>query len=146
MKNFSCDVKIMLMTAIVLVLFGICQLSGCGSPTEDNGGGGPQLTVDTSELSFGESLSEITFSISNNGEDGLEWTVFVANDAPWCQVTPDNGTDETSITVKIDRSLLLKPGNYSTVLTVNSNGGRKEINVRAVSSTGTIIIDTPLPE
>ncbi len=119
--------------------------AGCSSPTE-SAVDGPDLNVDTNELSFGESLTEQTFLISNDGTGSLEWTVFVANNAPWCSTEPGTGTGSSTITVTIDRTQMLLPGDYTTVITVSSNGGNHELNVFAISSSGIIIIDTPLPE
>ena len=130
---------------ISLILIVIIHVTGCESPTESSEKG-PELKVDTTELFFGELLTEVTFSIFNEGIGSLEWSVFVANDAPWCLVNPDEGSGNTTIKVNVDRTKLLKPGNYSAVITVNSNGGKKEVTVHVVSSTGIIIIDTPLPE
>lgn len=133
-----------LLPAIILTAVLVVS-AGCSSPTE-SAVDGPGLNVDTNELSFGESLAEQTFSISNDGSGSLEWSVFVANDAPWCSAEPGSGTGSTTITVTVDRTKMLSPGDYTAVITVNSNGGTRELRVKAISSSGIIIIDTPLPE
>jgi len=133
-----------LLPAIILTAVLVVS-AGCSSPTE-SAVDDPGLNVDTNELSFGESLTEQTFSISNDSSGSLEWSVFVANNAPWCSVAPGSGSGSSTITVTVDRSQMLLPGDYTAVITVNSNGGTRELRVQAVSSSGIIIIDTPLPE
>ncbi len=142
-RFFTCSI-LQLLPAIILAAVLVFS-AGCSSPTE-SAVDGPDLNVDTNELSFGESLTEQTFSISNGGTGSLEWTVFVPTNAPWCSTDSGSGSGGTSITVTVDRTQMLRPGNYTTVITVNSNGGNHELNVLAISSSGIIIIDTPLPE
>ena len=142
-RFFTCGIR-QLLPAIILTA-ALVFSAGCSLPTK-SAVDGPDLNVDTNELSFGESLTEYTFLISNNGTGSLEWTVFVANNVPWCIVEPGSGSGESTITVTVDRTQMLRPGDYTTVITVNSNGGNHELNVYAISSSGIIIIDTPLPE
>jgi len=142
-RFFTCSI-LQYLPAIIMAAVFIFP-AGCSSPTKSTVDG-PGLNVDTNELSFGESLTEYTFSISNDGSGSLEWSIFVANDAPWCSAEPGSGSGNSTITVTVDRTQMLRPGDYTAVITVNSNGGNRELKVNAVSSSGIIIIDTPLPE
>ena len=144
MRRFFTYCILQFLPAIILAAVLVFP-AGCSSPTE-SAVDGPDLNVDTNELSFGESLTEHTFSISNDGTGSLEWSVFVANNAPWCIAEPGSGSGSSTITVTVDRTQMLRPGDYATVITVNSNGGTGELRVYAISSSGIIIIDTPLPE
>jgi len=141
----TCSNSILQFLPAVLLTVVLVVSAGCSSPTKSTVDS-PGLSVDTAELSFGESLAEQTFSISNDGSGSLEWAIFVASDAPWCSAEPGAGTGNTTITVTVDRTQMLRPGDYTAVITVSSNGGTRELRVHAISSSGIIIIDTPLPE
>jgi len=131
----------------MIVCIAVFTSGGCKSPTKDSEEPVefPKLKIEAPDLSFGESLTEKSFSISNSGKGSLEWSIYVDNRADWCTVSPLEGTGAASVTVRVDRQKLIVPGAYAASITVNSNGGNAKLTVTIITSTGTIIIDTPLP-
>jgi len=96
----------------------------------------PILNVSETTLNFGSDLSTLTFSISNPGGGKLDW--MINNNTGWISILPlsDSTSIETDIvTVLVDRSGLAG-GDYTTAITITSNGGNAAIN---------IIMNVPLP-
>jgi hypothetical protein len=90
----------------------------------------PGLVVSDTLLDFGEALNQLTFSISNTGDDTLTWNITV--DQAWMSVDHTSGTtlDETdTITVAVDRtgmmcgdypaSIIVDAGSQADTITVN---------------------------
>ena len=116
---------------LLIFLITVCLIS-CGS---DNGTNPPPelipvLGVNASELDFGTNLTNLTFNISNTGDDTLSWQI--AHDSTWLTCSSDNGTatsGQVEITVTVDRTGK-SSGTYYDTLDVTSNGGTKAIEVR----------------
>jgi hypothetical protein len=51
----------------------------------------------------------------------------------WINVSPSSGTGDATVNVSIDRNKISNPGTYTGILTVNSNGGTKQVNVKALT-------------
>lgn len=111
----------------------------------------PELTVldedgkEVSELDFGDNPADVkrSFFIINKGEDNLEWSIeysclWIASINKEGGVVKPNATQP--LVVNIDRSKL-NAGENSTTLHIISNGGTKQIVVRA--STASIIETMP---
>jgi len=96
----------------------------------------PILNVSETTLNFGSNLTTLTFSISNPGGGKLEW---LANSSTsWVSLLPpsDSTSAETDIVnVFVDR-IGLAGGDYTTAITITSNGGNAAIN---------ILMSVPLP-
>jgi hypothetical protein len=87
----------------------------------------PLLVVTPDPPSFKINLSEGAstsreFQISNGGGGTLEWEVL--SDQWWITINPGEGINSDNVTVTINGDL--EPGEYSGIITVNSNGGNKE--------------------
>ena len=103
----------------------------------------PELNVSLSELNYGTDETSLTFTITNNGKGELKWEV--KEDIEWLEVNPASGTTTTetsSVTVKISRDKM-EPGNYDRTISVTTNGGNKEINVKVIIE-GPILEVSPL--
>lgn len=90
----------------------------------------PQLTVNPIVLDLGSSLSQSTFSIRNSGTGKLSWTANTTTG--WISLTPQSDSTTTEIDeikVTINRSGL-SPGNYSGDVSVLSNAGSQNVNVK----------------
>lgn len=117
----------------------IGQPGGVGAATSTNykessgfftgGGLTPMLSVSPTTLDFGTAETNKTFQISNTGSGTLTWTVTESPDKPWItSVSPASGSGDTTVTVTVDRSLLV--GNSDTGnLSVTSNGGNATVTV-----------------
>ncbi len=121
----------------------VCGWPGCKTPVATVP---PRLVVDADTLQFDVLLSEKSFTVANGGGGELAWQLSVPEDAPWCVASPDSGTSGDRITVRVDRSGL-GLGDYGSIISIESNGGAADVWVLvSVGPTGTIIINTPLPE
>jgi len=145
MNNF-CKIRLLFSCLVIFII--LCFLIGCELPfSSTEVTNEPKLSLDTTALYFGESLTEKTFSITNAGAGKLDWSVTVSEDAPWCSISQDAGDGYARITVTVNREGL-SPGEHTAIITVNSSGGSMgiEIHVVVTSTTGNIIIDGSLPE
>jgi hypothetical protein len=116
---------------------------GCRTPVATEP---PQLVVDADTLQFDVLWSEKSFAVANGGGGELVWRLSVPDDATWCVASPDSGSSGDRITVRVDRSGLAL-GDYESVISIGSNGGVADVLVLvSVGPTGTISINTPLPE
>ena len=86
----------------------------------------PVLSVSPDSLDFGATQPQKTFNISNAGGGTLTWSV--SEDKTWLSVSPTSGTGADTITVNVDRSGL-SPGDYTTDISVSSNGGNETVQV-----------------
>jgi len=67
----------------------------------------PGLAVSDSLLDFEDALTDLTFAITNTGEDTLSWTITV--DSAWITVDIDSGAtvgETDTVTVTVDRSTM----------------------------------------
>jgi hypothetical protein len=90
----------------------------------------PWLSVTPITLSFAASETEKTFEVANIGAGTLEWTV--SEDQEWMTVAPLSGTQDGTITVTIDRSVMPE-GSQTGVVHVASNGGDATVTVEAIN-------------
>lgn len=95
--------------------------------------GPAQLEVSPTALSFGATRNTLEVTIGNGGAGALSWSLEIAGDAPWLTATPsgnDNLAPGSTDTVEfvVDRSGL-PGGDFSTPVSVSSNGGSAEIAV-----------------
>jgi hypothetical protein len=89
----------------------------------------PLLSVSLTNLDFGTATPSLTFDISNNGGDTLDWSI--TKNQTWLTVTPFTGTttNETDqITASVNRIGLLE-GDYTGRITILSDGGNAVIDV-----------------
>lgn len=90
----------------------------------------PYLVVEPSALDFADSLSALSFTISNQGVKPLLWSAKVVNGGWITAVVPDSGqvlyghTD--TVKVSINRSGLAD-GFYDAIISILSNGGNKQL-------------------
>lgn len=89
----------------------------------------PKLSLNVSSLDFGTSTDKKFFSISNGGTGTLTWSVAENPNETWItSISPTSGSNNDTITVKVDRSKL-SSSIASGKITVTSNGGNKNITV-----------------
>ena len=90
----------------------------------------PQLTVNPLLLDLGASLSQSSFFIRNSGTGKIVWSA--SKTAQWISLNPqsDSTTTETDeVKMSINRSGL-SPGDYSANVSVLSNAGSQDVNVK----------------
>ena len=90
----------------------------------------PSLYLDTKYLNFDSTKSIQSFNIKNYGGGKLKWEIEPS--LPWIIVSPDGGSLRTGTTVslKLDRSRLIKGLNEAT-LKLKTNVGERIIDVNA---------------
>ncbi|MBN1352071.1 T9SS type A sorting domain-containing protein [candidate division KSB1 bacterium] len=112
------------------------EFSIMGSSTD------PFLGVAPTSLDFGTSHGSLSFLIANLGGGTLIWQVAENPEQSWITgLTPDQGTDEGTVTVNISRGGL-SPGIYSGKISVTSNGGNRDVSIRMIVPTsGYFILD-----
>ena len=86
----------------------------------------PTLSVSTTQLDFGSTLTNLTFNISNSGTGTLNWSI--ASDRTWLTINPANGSNNASVNVYVSRTGL-SAGSYSGTLSVSSTGGNGSVSV-----------------
>lgn len=89
--------------------------------------------VSPTELLFGSSLTELTFTIKNTGISGtLSWNISGV-DADWISVSPLEGTTaigmSSTVRVSLDRERL--SADSSTIITINVPGGSSTVRISA---------------
>ena len=92
-------------------------------------GPSPTISVNPSTLDFGSSETQLSFTISNVGEETLNWSI--SADQSWISLWPSSGstsTEEDEISVTVDRTGL-SYGAYSGELNITSDGGDETISV-----------------
>ncbi len=106
----------------------------------------PVLGVVPTTLDFGPAQTSLTFQVNNTGNGTLTWTVTENPEKPWItSVTPATGTNNQTVTVHVSRTGL-SPGSYTGQLSVTSNGGNVDVNVKmtvAAPPETTVKIDPP---
>jgi len=89
----------------------------------------PLLAVNPTSLDFGASETSLSVTITNGGDQTLEWSV--SDNQDWMSVSPTSGSttaEQDIVTVTVDRSGLAA-GDYSGSVTVTSNGGDQVVAV-----------------
>jgi hypothetical protein len=90
----------------------------------------PALDVSATDMDFGFTQTSLTFTVSNSTQYGsLQWSI--VKNADWLSINQSSGTVTTgTATIMLTANrIALAYGNYSTILTVSSNGGNKDIAV-----------------
>jgi hypothetical protein len=91
----------------------------------------PILFVYPDELDFDSTKTTMQLVIKNAGAGNLTWQI--TKNQNWINVSPSSGTGDATVNVSIDRGKISNPGTYTGILTVNSNGGTKQVNVKALT-------------
>ena len=89
----------------------------------------PLLAVNPTSLDFGASETSLSVTITNGGDQTLEWSV--SDNQDWMSVSPTSGSttaEQDIVTVTVDRNGLAA-GDYSGSVTVTSNGGDQVVTV-----------------
>jgi|GEM_PF-101385 len=89
----------------------------------------PSLAVDPADLDFGESITDLAFTIRNTGTGTLTWGV--TTDVDWAEVEPASGSATSeidSVRVSVERERL-DPGEHGGVATVLSDGGTAAVDL-----------------
>ncbi len=89
----------------------------------------PALSLDTTELDFGQSGLALPLTITNGGHGTLTWTISEA--IPWLSVATASGTTTTEsdvVTITVDRAGLAA-GPHAGTIGITSNGGNATVNV-----------------
>ena len=92
-------------------------------------GPSPTISVNPTNLDFGGSETQLSFTISNVGEETLNWSI--SADQSWISLWPSSGsttTEEDEISVTVDRTGL-SYGAYSGNLNITSDGGNETVSV-----------------
>ncbi len=135
---------------LVVFLLAVCLFTGCiASPSTDEEPVKPGVEVSATFLDFSQSLESLSFTVTLTGGE-TEWTL-VSDELPvWCTATVERRKSGDRVIVRVDRAKLF-PGDYTSSLTVKWASGSQVIDIRMVvpeygKDTGTILIDTKLPE
>ena len=135
---------------LVVFLLVCCLSAGClTSAATDEQSDQPGVNVDAALLDFGESLESLNFTVTLTGGE-TEWSLGDPELPAWCTAAVERLKSGGRVTVRVDRAKL-SSGTYQSSLTVTWSSGSHTINIRMVvpqepNDTGTIIIDTQIPE
>ena len=92
---------------------------------------GPVLSVSETTLNFSTDQTQMTFNVTNSGEDTLNWQA-TASETWIIGVTPENGDcgagETDQVTVTVDRTGL-NDGTYTGTVAVTSDAGNVTVNV-----------------
>ena len=94
------------------------------------------LIINPLSLDFGEEETELTFEISNTGNETLNWSL--SPNQNWISVNPTSGSltnDSEIVTVNVDRSGLT-PDTYNGSISITSNGGNQDVNISMIVPEG----------
>ncbi len=93
-------------------------------------GPAPILQVNTTSLDFGDNLTNLSFMISNTGDEVLNWNI--SDNQTWIEVSQTNGSTNpngsNNINVTVDRNGLTN-GTHTGEINITSDGGDHTINV-----------------
>jgi hypothetical protein len=96
----------------------------------------PVLAVSPSSLLFAVMQDSLILNISNAGTEDLDWNI--SGSEGWVSVSPSSGTNDTPVTVVVNRSGL-GDGTYNANVSVTSNGGGATVPVTMHVATGPIL-------
>jgi len=96
----------------------------------------PEMKVDPHVLDFNIGLDTLTFMIKNRGINTLYWNAYENPEESWLtSISPLSGSllsmEDIDVTVTVDRSSL-NPGNYSSLISINSNAGNDDIEIEMI--------------
>jgi hypothetical protein len=95
----------------------------------------PELSVNPDPLDLNYSTMDEgdtdsrTFSILNTGSGTLEWSI--GDNQTWITVNPTSGINSGEVIVTVN-TVKLKPGDYSGIITIESNGGNKNGTINLI--------------
>ncbi|MCP4646011.1 MAG: VWA domain-containing protein [bacterium] len=104
----------------------------------------PTIVLDPTTLDFGETTTDLTFTVSNSGSGTLNWTA--AADQPWVTgIVPASGATVSgapeTVTVTVDRTGLAPGPGYTSIITVTNTDTSDTETV-----TATLDVAGPAPE
>ncbi|MGB9834957.1 MAG: lectin like domain-containing protein, partial [bacterium] len=107
----------------------------------------PVLSVSPESLDFGTELTQLSFTVRNDGGSTLLWSA--SENIPWVvslsSASGSLGVGETqSVTVTVERQGL-SPGNYTGSISLSSNGGNKMVEVKMAVPIPDAVTITNLP-
>jgi hypothetical protein len=99
----------------------------------------PQLGLSATSLDFGSDLVEMSLTVSNVGTDVLNWSISGSGGYPWItSIDPPSGAlnqlEDETVNIKVSRAGLAD-NVYQGTLSVNSNGGNQDIDIRMTVGT-----------
>jgi len=97
----------------------------------------PILNISKSEVQFNKNITSTTIEISNSGEGELEWEVL--NSSNNISVDKTTGTNSSILSISID-ILKYQAGITNEGITIQSNGGNKEISIIITIPTPPLLI------
>jgi hypothetical protein len=86
----------------------------------------PTLSLSTTQLDFGSTLTNLTFNISNSGSGNLNWSI--TSDKSWLTMNPTSGTNQSTVNIYVNCTGL-SAGNYTGTLSATSTGGNANVYV-----------------
>ncbi|MCK5739200.1 BACON domain-containing protein, partial [bacterium] len=102
--------------------------------------GGPILSVSPVELDFGITQTQLSFAISNIGNNDLTWNITSDVTKTWLtSISPTSGVNAATIEVQVDRESMAGLTDQ-TDLTVTSNGGTATVAVQ-IQKTAAVLPD-----
>jgi hypothetical protein len=147
MKRFP----VVLYLPIMLLSFFCLSAVGCLiSPSKEEKPQKQAVKVDTTLLDFGETENTMYFNVTLTGGE-TDWEIADSELPSWCTIQVELRTDGARVTVTVNLAPL-SPGEYNASILVTWNSGSHTVKIHAVvpevskEDTGTIVIDTPLPE
>jgi len=107
----------------------------------------PLLFFSPESLDFGTDLTQLSFTVRNDGGGTLEWSA--SKNVAWVtSLNPSSGSlgagESQSVTVSVERQGL-SPGNYTGSISLSSNGGNKEVEVKMAVPVPDSVTITNLP-
>jgi formylglycine-generating enzyme required for sulfatase activity len=94
----------------------------------------PVISLDTSSLEFASSSGSKSIKITSN----TSWTV--ASDQAWCSVSPTSGSNDGSVTVKVEENT--STAERTATITVKSEAGDQTVKVTQSGVAATLTLDT----
>ena len=92
-----------------------------------------EISLDTNNLLFTANEGSKTFMISSN----TSWVV--SSDQTWCSVSPTSGSNDGSVTVKVEENT--STAERTATITVKSEAGEKTVKVKQSGVAATLTLD-----
>ncbi len=87
----------------------------------------PSLALSTNTVDFDSTKTQLSFNVFNAGSGTLSWSA--NSNQSWISLSNQSGTNLGTINVTINKTGL-NPGNYSGLISINSNGGSGSVTVK----------------
>ena len=142
-------VPAMVFLPVMLVTLFFILSSGCLTSPKDTEKKKSDVEVDTNSLNFGETQNTLYFNVTlNNG--ATAWEIRDGDYPDWCSIAIEQTSTGARISVTVNRQNL-SPGEHTASIPVKWNSGSQLVKIIVIipnenDESGTIIIDTPLPE